>query len=163
LSFTHSCLTSFWQNWIILCYYFCLTCGGKKEEKEKSSFFLQLNPTNSSHFEPKDQKRLWERRNPFSSQFHHHFIRSFCAIIFTLLFLAYGLEQGFTTQISWRAKNNIFTYLKLICFNKLKGCFYQRKQPNKHKLGFCRPSAGHIWPAGRLLCMPSLDSIGYNF
>jgi len=51
------------------------------------------------------------------------------------------LEQGCTTQISWRAKF-FFWHIqgpKLICFNTFKGCFYKRKKQNKQNSGFRGP------------------------
>jgi len=50
---------------------------------------------------------------------------------------------------------------KLISFNPFKGCFYQRNKQIKHNLVVLRDrlkaSVGHIWPAGRMLCMPDLE------
>jgi len=50
--------------------------------------------------------------------------------------------------------------LKLICFSTFKGGFHQ-KPSQRNKLGALgaklRASAGHIWPAGRMLCIPCLD------
>ncbi len=51
---------------------------------------------------------------------------------------------------------------KLTCFYIFKDVFLANKQAEKSKLRTLRArykaSAGHIWPAGRMLCMPALYS-----
>ena len=73
------------------------------------------------------------------------------------------LFQGCPTQISWRAKTFYLPYprARMICSYPFKGCIYQE---NKLKLSTkfwakrakLKAFAGHIWPAGRMLCMPVL-------
>ena len=62
-----------------------------------------------------------------------------------------SLQQGCTTQISWRAKKK---------FDVPKGqsdvlLLIQRVQLSRKKLwrAKLKASTGHIWPAGRMLCI----------
>ena len=73
------------------------------------------------------------------------------------------LEQGCTTQIPWRARNFFWPFprAKIICFYPFKGYIYQKKHVKSAtfwaKGAKLIASAGHIWPAGRMLCMPALE------
>jgi len=55
------------------------------------------------------------------------------------------LEQGCTTQISWKAPKFFLTrpVAKVICFNTFKGCFYHRNKQSKENLGFRWPYVVH--------------------
>ena len=72
------------------------------------------------------------------------------------------LKQGCTTQISWRAKKNFVENLraKTDKFLAVQRVFLPNKQAKSANFSALRAKlkayAGHIWPAGRMLCMPAL-------
>ena len=74
-----------------------------------------------------------------------------------------SLNHGCTTQISWRAKIFLRTYprAKIICFNPLTGSVCQENMLKSITFWDLRAkwlaSAGQMWPAGRMLCMPALN------
>ena len=73
-----------------------------------------------------------------------------------------SFKSGVHTQISWRAK-------KCVAHTKGPNCYVipmqmvhlSRKEPKSTKFWALRAKlkapAGHIWPAGRMLCMPVLN------
>ena len=85
-----------------------------------------------------------------------------------LLWLDHTLMQGCSTQISWQPK-------KIQAIPKspndklwpIQRVHLSRKQAKNTKLWAYRAklnaSAGHIWPAGRMLCMPALKLHLFNF
>jgi len=81
----------------------------------------------------------------------------------------YALDQGCTTQISWRAKIffDISKGQSLYVLTHSRSVFLSKKQAKKTKIGVWRArskiSAGHIWPVGRMLCMSALDQPNQAF
>ena len=74
-----------------------------------------------------------------------------------------ALDQGCTTQFD--GGTNFFINKtsrdKIDMFYTFNGCFYQIKKAEFMKFRVLRAklkaSTGHIWPAGRMLCMPAID------
>ncbi len=64
-----------------------------------------------------------------------------------------SLEQGCTTQLSWRAQNFFFacSRVKTYMLTHIKGCFYERNKLNKQYFGLCGqhlargPYVVHAW------------------
>jgi len=64
------------------------------------------------------------------------------------------------------ANQNFFWHIqgtKLLCFNTFKERMFLSKKEAKFGVSWARlkASAGHIWPAGRMLCMPALKALSY--
>jgi len=65
-----------------------------------------------------------------------------------------GLMQGCTTQILWRAKKTSFKFQRIKRTKNpcSRGVFIKQTNSMQSILAF----EGHIWSAGRMLCMPGL-------